>query len=537
MSTPLRAAAVMCVLLAATGLDRSAWSQTATVAPHSPPANVVAAKAYSTLERYCAGCHQSGSGTGAAAAGFGNVLALDEIARDPRLVKPGLPDGSRIYNVALTQELHLDVLNDPAMPLPGAADVQALRDWITELPRRTPCRLEPLLQDPAVLVAAIARDLAALAPERARLTRFVSLAHLTASCASTVDLDRYAHELAAGAFVRSRSAGVETAESVFAPVDPQRLIWRVSLRALGWSPADWNARAAAAALHAPPEGVLPAGAAEAGGTRHLVVPADWLVHAIETSGGADRAPVSALARAWQRGGTMERLAAEAWQPVDAVRLVLAAAPPSLQVPARRLIAGEALGRHELARLAGLFTGKPVEATEQGGPLRIALWSDKRAYSAGDTATFFVSASRDCFLTLINVDRSGRATVLFPNELQPDNRIAAAREFQVPGPGAPYRFRFREPGREQIVAVCSQTQRAPEGIAHDFERLRFTVLGDWQLFLREPPEMKEARRDDAATDVPRPQQRRRRARGPEQKQETSAPTPDIQTRTAISIEIE
>lgn len=525
-------ARLLSFLLFASGLGVACLAQVEPTPRPAPPSDVVAAKAYSTLERYCADCHRPGSTQGGTPDGIGDILALGDIARDASLVKPGLPDASLIYNVALTHERHLDIFNDPALSLPTAQEIQALREWIAELPAAAACGPHNR-PDMAAQRKTISDALGRLDPERAGTTRFLSLAHLAAECTPPAEMQRFIGELESGAFLSRRGAGPEP-DKIFQPIDPQSLTWKFSLRDLGWSPADWEAVTSSSGLAKPP--AMPEAVVAATGSSNVIVPADWLAYALYISGRASGGQRPALASNWLRGGTLQRLAAELWVGTDTLAQRLASPPSQLQIATHRLLAGDVLDRAELEALTNFLSGRPPRISAASGPLRIGLWADKRTYRAGDTAVFYVGTNRDCFLTLINVDRAGRATVLFPNELQPDNRIAAGATVQVPGPAAAYRFRFKDAGREKIVAICSQTHKAPEGVAHDFERLRFTVLGDWQLFLREPPEMKEARRDDAATDVPRPQPRQRRSRGAAPKVEPAGFTADIQTRTAIAIDI-
>lgn len=178
---------------------------------------------------------------------------------------------------------------------------------------------------------------------------------------------------------------------------------------------------------------------------------------------------------------------------------------------------------------------PAAASANGDDrLDLMLASDADTFEAGQAVTFTASASQDCWLTVINVDKSGRATVLFPNEFEPNNQISAGKERRVPGLDAPYRFRLKDRGRETVVGICSRTQKTPEGVAHDFDRLRFTVLGDWSIFLREPPALDEARRDDAAGDRPGPQPRRPRAKAEPAPAKPAGP--DIHARTAITLDI-
>lgn len=546
------------IACALAGIGASAVSLAQQVEPGlpPPPADVVAAKAYGVLERSCARCHQSGLLEGSPpGGGIANILDLEAVAREPSLVRPGVPDASRLYNVALVHERHLDHFNDPASAPPSALEVQAVRDWIMELGVKEagPSCAGRARMSGQEVAAAIARTLQGLPPERARQMRFLSFAHLHNACLADADL----------AALRS---GVGDILSALAPagaaipaggwaqaVDGRGLVLAVSLTSIGWRPQTWSTLAEEFPLRDLPSDLLPSSAARATGTALAVLHADWFAQAVLSKGLAARAEgggarvwglaaPQALAHAWRRPLTLDRLVADLGlsrhQEISRMR---GFSQISGSLAWLQLGGGAVARREEVDAMLALLAGRPEPpiSAEKGGEAEIGLAADQPVYRAGDTAKFAVMTTRDCWLTLVGVDRAGRATVLFPNELAPDNRISPGVRVEIPAAGAPYRFRFKDKGHETIVAICSQTQKSPDGIAHDYDRLRFTVLGDWQLFLREPPEMKEARRDDAATDVPRPQARpRRRGRGAE----TSAPTAaqkgaDVQTRTAITVVVE
>ena len=513
------------------------------------------------LERNSAGCHQAGRlGSAAPGGGIANLLVLDEVARDPTLVRPGVPDASRIYAVAQTRELHLDALNDPVAPEPTSLELQALRDWIADLPPRSlgACVRRP----PLTAELATARLKAALdssPPETARQTRFVSLANLYNDCATWAELDGLRQGLRQ-ALADLVPAGQPARDAAWPPaIDPEQLILAVPLSALGWTADDWDKLAADYPLRQALK--LPRSMLELVGTPTPILPADWLAHALvakrteqatedRRTDGQSGAPVwglpaiQALRHAWSRPVDFNRAAADLWLEPAELTKRLSAAPFDTALAARQLRSGSVARRTLLMPvLAALASDTPTTALPTGDPktqhLDIAMWLDADTYRSGDQATFNIATSRDCHLTLISVDRVGRATVLYPSEFEPDNLIKAGRPIQVPARDAPYRFRFKEKGRELAIAICSTTHKAPPGILHDYERLRFTMLGDWQLFLREPPESREARRDDAATDTPRPQiTQRRRGRTKEPAKPTvQPPIADIQTRTAITIDVE
>ena len=136
---------------------------------------------------------------------------------------------------------------------------------------------------------------------------------------------------------------------------------------------------------------------------------------------------------------------------------------------------------------------PVGTPERKGPLDavssssstaidLALWIDSPAPKKGDLLELQVSSSLACHLTLIGIDGEGRALVLFPNELEPLNLIAPGVAVRVPGPAAGYQFRLDRAGSESYIAICQRGARVPEGMAFDYEKQRFTVLGDWRKYL-------------------------------------------------------
>jgi mono/diheme cytochrome c family protein len=134
-------------------------------------------------------------------------------------------------------------------------------------------------------------------------------------------------------------------------------------------------------------------------------------------------------------------------------------------------------------------------------LRLALWTDQSAYKVGDLMTVYLKASGPCHLTVLSIDISGKATVLFPNEFEPDNLISD-KLHAVPQEKSAYQFRLRERGWESIVAVCQEASKLLAGIEPDYERQRFTSLGNFENFLRtslglEADERRVATRSDRA----------------------------------------
>ena len=132
---------------------------------------------------------------------------------------------------------------------------------------------------------------------------------------------------------------------------------------------------------------------------------------------------------------------------------------------------------------------PIPAPRPGAHDRIAsgsfhltLFSDKSVYRRNQAAVFTVKSEVGCYLTLINVDGSGKATVIFPNRFQQENFLPANKTLHVPDASAGFEFRLQDQGTETVVALCSESPDPARGITHDFARHAFTPLGDYRSFV-------------------------------------------------------
>jgi hypothetical protein len=157
--------------------------------------------------------------------------------------------------------------------------------------------------------------------------------------------------------------------------------------------------------------------------------------------------------------------------------------------ARRLLHGT-LSRDELDRLFSRLKGIDMpEQPASGGFLRdvkseigLSMWIDKPRPQPGDVVTIKAEADTACYLTVISVDASGIATVLFPSDFQQDNLLTIGRSVSIPGPDDPFQLRYKAEGSETLLGRCSASAAPPAGIEHDFEHQRFTVLGNWENFI-------------------------------------------------------
>lgn len=472
-------------------------ASTSVAAPDTKP---LPDRARAVLDAYCAECREAHAQDGA--------LDLDALAEDPRLVTPHRPDGSRIYQRLLAAQTLRD---GDAAPAPTSAEVEAVRDWIEGLPvRDEACRGRDLLT-PIRADALIDAWMEKVGVVEAADTRVLSLVHLANACAAPQRL-KEARE-AAGVLLAALARRREPLE--VETLGEESAILAAHLSEIALLPAEW------ARLTAPaPRSVGVA-----------AVPADWLAARVlsrpkDASGNVDPAfdvqfdaagqrAVAKLARSWDQDVDLVRAAAERAVPPRVLAQTLAGVGGDFLTLARRLMHGT-LTRAAWTSLSLALDGaaKPgsvvndLSVPDTG--IDVLLWTDQPFYRPRDLVTINVSVSKACHLTLIDVDQDGKATVLFPNELEQDNLVAPGVILTVPSRDAGFQLRFERSGEESIVAICQRKSRNPDGIAYDYERQRFAFLGDWRTFLRTAPEREKEIRGRESSDAAR---RRRRGRSP------------------------
>lgn len=513
-----RAAAVGLVLLAMTFAGASrVRAQVAAPTTSVAAAGTTQAKALAVLEKHCASCHQSERTAPAPPkSALRAILDLEALAREPGWVLPGNPDGSRLVQMMMWRHL------DPKPRDPDSSveitpeEVAAVRAWVKGLPRQEPCAAAKPLDGPAI--AELVHKVEAKAGSQAMDTRFVSLAAPYNACATPQQMAAFRVDVAQvldGLSWATKSIELEA-------IDDSGALLALRLADLGWSDAHWTTIAAASPYPSP--------WLRSGVTVGPVVHGGWLAAALASgplfealmqlpprdASSLERlgidiatararriaqranalAPASQLVISYTHPLDLSRLAAEFYarpevllQTTDAARLVARAQ----QNPVPRAEVEDAFSRLPgMARdgagapAAGFVRAAVAAKTASDATTRppdILLLAEAPSVRVGDKVSFTVTTDRDCHLTVVNVDTLGRATVLFPNEFEPEGRIQAGRTLRLPPDGAGYELRARQPGTETMVATCNSVSAWAAGISHDFERQRFTVLGDYETFVR------------------------------------------------------
>jgi len=488
----------------AVALGLSAGLVAARAAAEQPP---LPERARAVLETYCTAC--------APHAGEGR-LDLDALADDPRLVVRRRPDASRAYQRLLVE----------AKAAPD--EIEAVRDWIEGLPARDAACHGRKLVTPRDVDKLIDLAMQATASAEKSGTRFVSLAHLWNGCVSDEELAEARHATAVLLAALARRREPVELEAV----GDERILFAVRLSRIALVPAEWNRLTA----RAPSAGSMDA------------APGDWLAaevlsRPVNETGNPDPAfdvafdaaglrAVEGLAASWTRDVDLVRAAGERGMTQRALADTLSAIGGEFLHPARRLMHGALpRGAWEVLSLAldgeaPLGSARKSE-TAADSDIDVLLWTDKASYRPRDLVTVYVSASVACHLTLIDVDRRGKAIVLFPNEIEQDNLIAPGVDVAIPGRDAAYQLRFDHAGEEEIVAICQRDAGRPRGISYDYEKQRFAVLGDWRVFLRTAVEREAKIR---AAESGEGSRRRRRA---SRESTPPAPLPPIEPTSPLS----
>jgi hypothetical protein len=225
-------------LLIASAIVQSATN--AEVAIYAPQ-NELEKQAQDVLAKHCSRCHQQGrlESRQKPAKGFGDILQIDQIVKNPDRIKPGNPDGSAIFQQIVNKNMPYDVYQegDQEHPRPQQDEIEILRNWIEKLGEVTAAACTS--SQPLSYVAALdlmAADLAQQPEHSRKNVRYLTLTHLANTCASELELKVYRQGLIKLLNGLSQDPDVTKPETI----DPQATIFRLNIEDLGWSIEVWE---------------------------------------------------------------------------------------------------------------------------------------------------------------------------------------------------------------------------------------------------------------------------------------------------------
>jgi Domain of unknown function (DUF4384) len=204
------------------------------------PTDPVALAAFNALEKNCSRCHQAGPTLkrNKPAKNFGNILHLDEIARDPNFVLPGNPDGSHLFIQIAKKEMPYDCYQEfDCKAEPTEQEVTAIYNWIKALGEIAvaACAGRKVIDEEAI-VTAIAADLDQQQEHRRKGMRYITLSNFYNHCVEETDMVRYRQGVVKLLNSLSRNSDVVKLRTI----DPEKTIIAFNLDDLGWTAEDWD---------------------------------------------------------------------------------------------------------------------------------------------------------------------------------------------------------------------------------------------------------------------------------------------------------
>ena len=210
------------------------------------PKNDVEKTARAALDKHCARCHQNGKleGRNKPAAGFGNILNMDEMANDTNFVVPGNPDNSAIIKQIASGNMPYDLKDGSNIfaPTPKDVEIAAIRNWVSALAGTgdVACKDREFVNNDAIY-RQIANDLDKQPDHRIKNTRYITLTHLANSCAESENLKIYRQAVVK--LLNSLSSNSDVLSVEDTKVDDAGTIIRFNLDDLNWTPQNWESLA------------------------------------------------------------------------------------------------------------------------------------------------------------------------------------------------------------------------------------------------------------------------------------------------------
>jgi len=88
-------------------------------------------------------------------------------------------------------------------------------------------------------------------------------------------------------------------------------------------------------------------------------------------------------------------------------------------------------------------------------VKLSVNRPNATYKFDEEVAFKFEASKDCYLTLLNIGSSGKVSIIFPNQYQKENFVKANVEYQVPAEVAKFIYRAAPPeGTDVVKAIAT-----------------------------------------------------------------------------------
>jgi tetratricopeptide (TPR) repeat protein len=239
----------------------------------------LAKRAQDVFQTFCYRCHgQNGSNEG----GINFIIDLRRLAERKKVVVPGNPDKSKLYERITSADEPMppkldegDAKREP-LPRPSREDIAAVEQWIKAGAPNLPlvAAKTPFISDDE-LVRSITDDLRSIDTRHRRFIRYFTITHLSNAGLGEDQLQTLRHGLSklANSLSWGRRIVVPTA------IDPGKTVLRIDLRDFKWDSTVWEAILARYPYGVTRDDAAAKGVYEATGCALPYVRADWFVFA------------------------------------------------------------------------------------------------------------------------------------------------------------------------------------------------------------------------------------------------------------------
>ena len=191
------------------------------------------------FEEHCSRCHQEDKlvGREKPAGGFGYILDLEALARNPEYVQAGNPSSSQVYSRVISSNMPRDLDYENGYFGPNQEETKAIENWINSLaegPATTIASREYVEDED--LVDLMADDLKELSDFERPRVRYFTLTHLYNAGDTDEEMEIYRQALSKVV----NSLSVESGIVVPVAVDKDKTVFRVDITDLGWDDELWR---------------------------------------------------------------------------------------------------------------------------------------------------------------------------------------------------------------------------------------------------------------------------------------------------------
>ncbi|MBW2018832.1 MAG: DUF4384 domain-containing protein [Deltaproteobacteria bacterium] len=113
--------------------------------------------------------------------------------------------------------------------------------------------------------------------------------------------------------------------------------------------------------------------------------------------------------------------------------------------------------------------------DTGLPLKVKVWTSKKAYGSGENIEIYIQGNRDFYARIVDITSNGEIIQLLPNDYRRINFFEAGKVYKIPDEGDHFDLKVTAPyGEDKIVVYASEVplgQVTMEGVGQGLSRYR------------------------------------------------------------------